>query len=104
MYNFEVQSYDTSPCLILEFYLLHIQYIYIYIYTYQYRAYFKGVREPGRGVDYQTYQEKKKKKEYSYTSTPPLSLHGHYYNKNCVFIDRTWYRNNFLSKISGRSL
>ena len=37
---------------------------------------FPGVKRPGRGVDHQPHLAPRLKKEYSYTSTPPLCLHG----------------------------
>jgi hypothetical protein len=37
---------------------------------------FPGVKRPGRGVDYLPHPAPSLKKEYSYTSTPPLGLHG----------------------------
>jgi len=36
----------------------------------------KGLTRPGRGVDHLTLLARRFKKGYSYTSTPPLSLHG----------------------------
>jgi hypothetical protein len=35
-----------------------------------------GVKWPGRGVDYPPHLARKLKKEYGYTSTPPLGLRG----------------------------
>jgi hypothetical protein len=37
---------------------------------------FPGVKRPGRGVDHPPHLAPKLKKEYSYTSTPPLGLRG----------------------------
>jgi len=37
---------------------------------------FLGVKRPGRGVDHPPHPAPRLKKEYSYTSTPPLSLRG----------------------------
>ena len=39
-----------------------------------YRVYFPGVKRPGRGVDHPPHLSPMLKKEYSYTSTPPLGL------------------------------
>jgi len=39
-------------------------------------GYFPGVKRPGRGVDHPPHLEPRLKKEYSYTSTPPLDLRG----------------------------
>jgi hypothetical protein len=41
-----------------------------------YRVYFPGVKRPGRVVDHPLHLVPRLKKEYSYTSTPPLALHG----------------------------
>jgi hypothetical protein len=41
-----------------------------------YRVSFPGVQRPGRGVNHPPYLAPRLKKEYSYTSTPPLGLHG----------------------------
>jgi hypothetical protein len=35
-----------------------------------------GLKRPGRGVDHAPHLEPRLKKEYSYTSTPPLGLRG----------------------------
>jgi len=35
-----------------------------------------GVKRPGRGVDHPPHLAPKLKKEWCYTSTPPLGLHG----------------------------
>jgi len=35
-----------------------------------------GVQRPGRGVDHPTHLAPRLKKEWSYTSTPPLNLRG----------------------------
>ena len=40
------------------------------------RRLFPGVKRAGRGVDHRPPSSVELKKEYSYTSTPPLSLHG----------------------------
>ena len=37
---------------------------------------FPGVKQPGRGVDHPTQLALRLRKEYSYTSTPPLGLRG----------------------------
>jgi len=37
---------------------------------------FPGVKQPGRGVDYPPYLASRLKKEYTYTSTPIMRLHG----------------------------
>jgi len=37
---------------------------------------FTGVKRPGRGVDRPPHLALRLKKEYSYTSTPPLGLRG----------------------------
>jgi len=37
---------------------------------------FPGVKRPGRGVDHPPHLALRLNKEYSYTSTPPLGLHG----------------------------
>ena len=37
---------------------------------------FPAVKRPGRGVDHPPHLVPRLKKEYSYTSTPPLGLHG----------------------------
>jgi hypothetical protein len=37
---------------------------------------FPGVKRPGRGVDHSCHLAPRLKKEYSYTSTPPLGLRG----------------------------
>jgi len=36
----------------------------------------RGVKRPGRGVDHTPHLASRLKKEYSYTSTPPLGLRG----------------------------
>ena len=41
-----------------------------------YRVSFLGVKRPGRGVDHQHHPVPRLKKEYSYTSAPPLGLRG----------------------------
>ena len=41
-----------------------------------YRVSLPGVKQPGRGVDHLLQLTPKLKKEYSYTSTPLLGLHG----------------------------
>jgi len=37
---------------------------------------FQGVKQPGHGIDHPTPLVLRLKKEYSYTFTPPLGLHG----------------------------
>jgi len=37
---------------------------------------FLGVKRPGRGADHPPHIAPRLKKEYSYTSTPPLGLRG----------------------------
>ena len=37
---------------------------------------FPGVKRPGRGVDHPPHLASRLRKEYSYTSTPPLGLRG----------------------------
>ena len=39
-------------------------------------GYFPGVKQPGRGADHPPSSKAEVKKEYGYTSTPPLGLHG----------------------------
>ena len=39
-------------------------------------GFLKGVKRPGRGVDHSPHLASRLKKEYSYTSTPPLGLRG----------------------------
>jgi len=41
-----------------------------------YRVSFQGVKRPGRGVDHPPHLAPRLKKEYSYTSAPPLGLRG----------------------------
>jgi hypothetical protein len=41
-----------------------------------YRVSFPGLKRPGRGVDHPSHLVPRLKKEQSYTSTPPLGLHG----------------------------
>jgi hypothetical protein len=48
-----------------------IQYGYILI-----AGSFPGVKQSGRGIDHPPHLAPRLKKEYSYTSTPPLGLHG----------------------------
>jgi len=38
--------------------------------------FFQGLKRPGRGVDHPPHLAPTLKKEYGYTSTPPLSLRG----------------------------
>jgi hypothetical protein len=40
---------------------------------------FPGVKRPGRGVERKPHLAPRLKKEYSYTSTPPLGLRGLFY-------------------------
>ena len=42
---------------------------------------FPAVKWPGRGVDHPLHLAPRLKKEYSYTSTPPLGLHGLLYGE-----------------------
>jgi len=41
----------------------------------------RGVKQPGRGVDHPSLLATKLKKEYSYTSVPPLSFYGLFWGK-----------------------
>jgi membrane associated rhomboid family serine protease len=47
---------------------------------------FPGVKRPGRGVDYHLLLAPRLKKEYSYTSTPPLGLRGLFYGKLYLYL------------------
>jgi hypothetical protein len=44
-------------------------------------GFFPAVKRPGHGVDNPPHLAPKLKKEYSYTSTPPLGLHGLFYGE-----------------------
>jgi len=45
-----------------------------------------GVKRPGRGVDHPPHLVPRLKKEYSYTSAPPLGLHGLFLDDLCLTI------------------
>jgi hypothetical protein len=45
-----------------------------------------GVKRPGRGVDYHLLLEPRLKKEYSYTSIPPLGLRGLFLSKLYLYL------------------
>ena len=47
---------------------------------------FPGVQRPGRGVEHPPHLSLRLKKEYSYTSTPPLGLHGLFWGDLYLYI------------------
>jgi hypothetical protein len=51
-----------------------------------YRVSFPGVKRPGRGVEYPPHLAPTLKKEYIYTSTPPLGLRGLFYIYIYIYI------------------
>ena len=55
---------------------------------------FRGNKLPGRGADHPPYVAPRLKKEYSYTSTPPLSLHGQFWMNSTYTHARTYVQTN----------
>ena len=51
-----------------------------------YRVSFPGVKRPGRGVDLPPHLAPRLKKEYSYTSTPPLGLRGLFWGELYLYL------------------
>jgi hypothetical protein len=52
---------------------------------------FPRAKRPGRDVDYPPHPAPRLKKEYSYTSTPPLGLHGLLYSELYLYIGYYYY-------------
>ena len=54
--------------------------------VYGHRVSFLGVNRPGRGVNHLPHLSLRLKKEYSYTSTPPLDFNGLFYGEHYLYL------------------